>query len=85
MGVSEGQYRHMFSRNALTKCTLTDTERAAAARGHWDLHHMTWSPKILGQYNTHNAQVDQTIMITPTKADRMFEYFNLFSISYVLI
>ena len=63
-------------RHVLTKHTLTDKERAAAAREHWELHHTTWSPKILGHYNTQSSQTDRTILMTPTKADRMFEYFN---------
>ena len=43
---------------ALTKSTLTDKERAAAAREHWELHYMEWAPPTISGYCNHHQQID---------------------------
>ena len=58
------------------KRSLTDKERAAAAREHWELYHEEWDPDILGRTNEHHGTMDQTLMMTPTSINNMHEYFD---------
>ena len=64
---------------ALTKTSLTDKERAAAAREHWELHYMEWTPPTISGYcNQHQQQQsddgNQTLPITPPSVHSMIHY-----------
>ena len=64
---------------ALSKPPMTDKERAAAARAHWELHHMEWAPPTISGYCNHHQQQqlddgNQTLPITPSSAHSMMHY-----------
>ena len=67
-----------------TKRALTDKERDSATREHWEFHHATWSPEILGHHSTHcdHQTTDLTMIMAPTTAENMFEYFDQISVCH---
>ena len=58
---------------------LTDKQRAAAAREHYELHHTTWTPDIEGHHNNHNDNtlpshsMDHTLL-PPVQLEDMIQY-----------
>ena len=51
---------------------LTDKQRAAAARAHWDLNHAM--PPVLGHHTSNNDNHDHTLPLTPPSFKSMMEY-----------